>query len=136
MKALDRCTPDLTPPTHPDGVLETPHKVTEFQEVLAIVEAAMSPTTRRGVVKLGRGAIQAVTTATLLTGNVKDIRKHRQDEERAKRSKRFILEEGKRSMNLQEVVRGRAMLDCKKWRAEHHKTGKSLVFSGHYCKPS
>jgi hypothetical protein len=117
-------------------VFETPHKVQEFQDVLATLEATVTPTTRRGVVKLGRGAVQAVATANLLSGEVRNIRKLRQVEEQSKKRKRFQMQEDKRSLNVQKVVRQRAKIECAEWRTTHRIQGRSLILHLTIKKPN
>jgi hypothetical protein len=79
VKNFGRYIPDLRFPAHPDGIYETPTKISEFKELQERIEARVTPHTRLHVYKLARGAIHELTTSQILQFEVRDTRKRRMD---------------------------------------------------------
>lgn len=97
VKNCGRCTPELQPTAHADGVYGIPTTVYEF-------EAKVTPRTRRHVHKLAHGEL---TAKQLLPSEVRDIRKRRVDIEIDKRSKTLKKIKEERSMALADILEAR-----------------------------
>ena len=82
---LLRVTPELQPESYPRDVYTTPVKIHEYQEVLALLEAKLSPTSQRHLTKLDHGIHQTLTSNQVLQNQVKQDRKVRIDAEIVKR---------------------------------------------------
>lgn len=134
--ALERFSPRLTPPALLEGNWNTPHKPQQFLDLLAAIEEQISPIVHQAIHKIARGAIQAISTNTLLKGEVKSIRQLRAEEEKGKRSKRFTLAAAQRSLDMNEVKMQRIRIECNSHRALHHVRGPSLISSLLYKSPN
>ncbi len=89
-----RVTPELQSPQHPEDVYTTPIKVHEYQNVLALLEAKLSPSSQRHLTKLDHGIHQTLTANRVLQNEVTQSRRTRIDTEIAKRTKRIKKREG------------------------------------------
>jgi hypothetical protein len=104
---LERMTPELEVPAHPEGIYSTPKKATEYQDLLARIEAKLSPDSQRHLTKLDHGVMETLTANQVLQNQVKQDRKVRIDHEITKRSKRIEKQEGQRVWNLQQILDAR-----------------------------
>ena len=76
-------------PAHPEGVYSTPKKTIEYREVLAKIEAKLSPQSQRYLTKLDHGIMETLIANQILQNQIAQDRKVRIDYEIAKRSKRI-----------------------------------------------
>jgi hypothetical protein len=100
---LLRATPELQPEPQSREVYTTPVKARDYQEVLALLEAKLSPISQRHLTKLDHGIHQTLTANQVLQNQVRQDRKVRIDAEIVKRTKRIQKQEDKRVWSLQEI---------------------------------
>lgn len=103
-------TPELIPPTDTKGLLATPRKLAEYEALVSTIEREISVDGKVALAKLTHAAIGTLTANQVLTEELKEVRKHAVNKEKAKRSQRLQKAAGQRTFNLNEVKKAREEL--------------------------
>ena len=111
VKNFGRTTPEYQPPPvleGPNGLLATPKKKEEIQELFSQLEAkANTPQSRHTLRKLRHTVLQDHAGAQLLRHEANELRHQLHHQELKKRSKRLQKEAVQRSWNLEQVKAAR-----------------------------